>query len=120
MGSRDDWARGAQDYLCMARAWQSYGLGVASPNKQCSSIRVLALRSNMAATESFQFGQSIRALLWDLTNLSGEEITIERIDGYLWRLETAHHQLIAMDIFGLLQPPGPGVKVLECVAQAHR
>ena len=76
--------------------------------------------SALALTESYAPGQSMRALLCDLSSLREGEVTLEQADGYLWRLEVLHRELVAMDAFGLLETSGPGAEVLRCVGEAHR
>ena len=71
--------------------------------------------------ESFRFGEIIRALLHDLSCCRSDNVNIEQADGFLWRLEVAHRELVAMDAFAVLELPcGPGVGVLRCVSEAHR
>ena len=50
--------------------------------------------------DSFRFGESIRALVHDLSCCRSDNISIEQADGFLWRLEVTHRELVAMDAFG--------------------
>ena len=76
--------------------------------------------ASLAVAESYAPSQSMRALLCDLPSLREGEITLEQADGYMWRLEVLHRELVAMDAFGLLlETPGPEVEVLRCVGEAH-
>ena len=47
--------------------------------------------------ESYRFGENIRALLSELSSVSDHDLTLEQVDGYVWRLEVTHRELIAMD-----------------------
>ena len=68
--------------------------------------------------ESFRLGQSIRALLSDLSSVGVNEITLECADGYLWRLEVSLREFLALEALGLMEPSS--CPVLGCVSEAHR
>ena len=70
--------------------------------------------------ESFRFGQSIRALVSDISRLDDSEINLECAEGYEYRLEVCLRELLAMEsIWVLEQPYGPGSDVLRCIPEAH-
>ena len=71
------------------------------------------------AAESYRSGQSIRALISDLSSLRACELSLDLADGYLWRIEVAYREFVAMDALGMLGQSGPGVMALQCLAQAH-
>ena len=70
--------------------------------------------------ESFRFGQSIRALVSDISRLDDREINLECAEGYEYRLEVCLRELLAMESIGVQeQQYGPGSDVLRCISEAH-
>ena len=68
--------------------------------------------------ESFRFGQSIRALLSDISRQDDRDINLECAEGYQYRLEVCLRELLGMESIGLLeQPYGPGSAVLRCISE---
>ena len=72
----------------------------------------------MALAERYRCGQSIRAVLSDLSTLQEDELTVDEADGILWRIEVMYREFVAMDALGVLGC-GPGVTTLQCLAEAH-
>ena len=62
------------------------------------------------AAESYRSGQSIRALISDLSSLRACELSLDLADGYLWQIEVAYREFVAMDALGMLGQSGPGVR----------
>ena len=77
----------------------------------------LSLSAHVRKMESFRFGQSIRALVSDISRLDDY---LECAEGYEYRLEVCLRELLAMESIGVLeQPYGPGSDVLRCISEAH-
>ena len=85
-----------------------------------SLSRSLSLSAHVRKMESFRFGQSIRALVSDISRLDDREINLECAEGYEYRLEVCLRELLAMESIGVQeQQYGPGSDVLRCISEAH-
>ncbi len=70
-----------------------------------------------AYSNSYRCGQSIRAIVADLSGLPEEELTLDQAD--LLRIEVVYHELVAMDGLGVLGEDGPAVEAMQYLARAH-